>query len=292
MSDRLSPPTDNGSINYSAHPGQTVIIQGELLIRGHAELDTPRWTRCAWMGFKPHRGRNQPTKRRNLARLPSMTQINKKDLFPGSSKAPTPTPSTFSFIFTSLPVLLLPVSLPHRLPPLSPDRPFNATCSTARVLKWHVCQTIIQQCSKGCTCTTCLCVWTVGECECVFGRNVHRSCRYLCLAISFELSCVFLFVTFLFVSVCIVCVSSFCFARCVYAWVCVCRDCLCVSIEGGGGGDTYIYNIVSGDFPWGFPYPLTPAEDGCLTPLFPPSTPSAFGLRMDEVISNLKTLAT
>lgn len=91
---------------------------------------------------------------------------------------------------------------------------------------------------------------------------------------------------------CIVCVSSFCFARCVYAWVCVCRDCLCVSIEGGGGGDTYIYNIVSGDFPWGFPYPLTPAEDGCLTPLFPPSPPSVFGLRMDEVISNLKTLAT
>lgn len=131
MSDRLSPPTHNGSINYSAHPGQTVIIQGELLIRGHAELDTLSWTCWAWMGFKPHRGRNQPTERQNLARLPLITQINKKDLFPGSSKTPTRTPCTFSFIFTSPPVLL-PVSLPHRLPPLSPHRPFNATCSTAR----------------------------------------------------------------------------------------------------------------------------------------------------------------
>lgn len=57
-----------------------------------------------------------------------------------------------------------------------------------------------------------------------------------------------------------------------------------MSIEGGGGG-IHTYIILSGDFPWGFLYPLTPAEDGCLTP--PP--PSVFGLRMDEV---LKTLVT
>lgn len=96
---------------------------------------TLNWTRWAehagpeW-DLNHTEGAISPPKGKNLARLPLITQINKKDLFPGSSKTPTPPHCTFSFIFTSPPVLL-PVSLPHSLPPLSPHRPFNATYSTA-----------------------------------------------------------------------------------------------------------------------------------------------------------------
>lgn len=50
MTDSLSPPPNNGSINYSAHLRQADIIQGELLISsrqdGHVIQDNGR--RVVW----------------------------------------------------------------------------------------------------------------------------------------------------------------------------------------------------------------------------------------------------
>lgn len=46
----------------------------------------------------------------------------------------------------------------------------------------------------------------------------------------------------------------------------------------GWGGGAYTYNIVSEDFPWGFPYPLTPPEEERFTSLDlrVPAFPSVF----------------
>lgn len=72
-------------------------------------------------------------------------------------------------------------------------------------------------------------------------------------------------------------------SECLFFWVflvCVCVNVrLRVSTGVGWGGGAYIYNIVSGDFPWGFPHPLTPPEEERFTSLDlrVPAFPSVFG---------------
>lgn len=180
------------------------------------------------MGFIPHRGHNQPTKRLNLARLPLLTQMNKMIYFLAlqnktnkqKTKTSHPLPSPF-LSYSHHPLSSPPFPSPTASLPSYPTSPLMQPAALASAEVACLCPTIIQQCSKGCSSTTCLCVYSgcvysgclrdiyseaVDFCAWTFQLAVMR----LCLSVSHLYSCLCLCVhseVLFFISQVCVCVD-------------------------------------------------------------------------------------